>query len=512
MGKRREVFGMVLSVMCIMVLTACQKESAASVERAEQREAEEASIESETGTEESTASSQSEESSLQERDSEAMQMSESGGTGTDDNPMAAPRLPQTGRELGDFVPEGWEILDNVELDFNEDGISDYVGVLERGPVDMEGDAVYQEAPRILFAIAADGNDGYRLNFQDANLIRTRDEGGVFGDPYVPLTAEGASFTTHAYGGSAWKWSEDFTYIYWDGTWYLSLRESTYGYGSYVTSYERDDWETGIGIRKKRSDEFSDMEEDWEEEGDLSGEEAAEETDSERDGKEPGFDVEYELVLEEPPTLYQVGMRWWLALKRVTDWTVESVELAAGMTIPKERVKRPEEVYLGGYCDENWVLYSFGDEDSGDHYLAGYRWQDRTLSVLARETGQIDDIQVYQGKVYYTAEVVEKIRYRTSQDGQEQVVEEADTVGIQLIRMNPDGSEKETVFVYRFPGADQEIMEGWPPYLAFFYEISGGEIVAEIYIGSEPHPVWRMRADGSEQRQIGQIPAEEQPGD
>ena len=46
-----------------------------------------------------------------------------------------------------------------------------------------------------------------------------------------------------------------------------------------------------------------------------------------------------------------------------------------------------------------------------------------------------------------------------------------------------------------------------PYLALIYEISGDEIVAEVYVGNEPHPVCRMNCDGSGLRWIGQIPAE-----
>lgn len=45
----------------------------------------------------------------------------------DDGSQGVPRLPDTGRRLEDFVPDGWEILDKVELDFNQDGISDYIG-------------------------------------------------------------------------------------------------------------------------------------------------------------------------------------------------------------------------------------------------------------------------------------------------------------------------------------------------------------------------------------------------
>ena len=63
-----------------------------------------------------------------------------------------PQLPGAGEGLRDFVPDGWVLLDSVELDYNEDGVTDHVGVLETG----EG------LPRILFAVASDGTDGYRL--------------------------------------------------------------------------------------------------------------------------------------------------------------------------------------------------------------------------------------------------------------------------------------------------------------------------------------------------------------
>lgn len=178
----------------------------------------------------------------------------------DDGSQGVPRLPDTGRRLEDFVPDGWEILDKVELDFNQDGISDYIGVLDVDREEPEGDRIlriYQDYPRILFAIASQETDGYCLDFQDINLIRTRNEGGVFGDPYLPLTAGGTWFTTHTYGGSGWKWSEDSTYTYRDGTWWLTLREATSGYGAFITSYTEDDWEKGVGIRKRRS-EFSDL--------------------------------------------------------------------------------------------------------------------------------------------------------------------------------------------------------------------------------------------------------------
>lgn len=429
--------------------------------------------------------------------SEADEKPEQKGTGSGDGeetaPGEVPQLPETASELTGFVPEGWEILDSVELDFNEDGIPDYIGVLQAAMIDKGGYQAYQDDPRILFAAAGDGAGGYRLDFQDINLIRTRGEGGVFGDPYEPLTAEGTSFTTHAYGGSAWRWAEDYTYTCRGGTWRLTSSETIYGYGSYVTSYSRNDWDAGTGIRKERSSEFSDMEKNWE-----NGE----------DWDSVKYDLEYELSLDEPLTLEQAGKRWWLAKDRVTDWKVASVTCAAGVELSEEKAKRPDEAYLE-YCDEDCILYSFSEEDSGLYYLAMYRWEDRVLSVLAQDRGAIDYPEIYKGKIYYATDIVENVRYKIWQDGKEQTAEEEDTVGVRLNRMSPDGTGKETVFEYRYPEEGQETRENRIPYLSLIYEICGDEIIAEVYIGDEPHPFYRMNVDGSGVKKIGQVPMAEE---
>ncbi len=417
---------------------------------------------------------------------------EAPASGKESVPGETPQLPAKASNLAAFAPEGWALLDSVELDFNQDGIPDYVGVLEAAGIEGEEGWTYQDAPRILFAAAGDGAGGYRLDFQDINLIRTRAEGGVFGDPYEPLTAEGTSFTTHAYGGSAWRWSEDYTYTCRGGTWYLTASETTYGYGSYITSHSRDDWDSGKGIRKERSSEFSDMEENWE------NWESMEDWDSEK------YDLEYELPLDEPLTLEQAGNRWWLAKDRVTDWEVASVTCAAGVELSEEQVERPGEAYLE-YCDEDCALYSFSNGESGLSYLAMYRWEDRTLSVLAQEEDAINQPELYEGKIYYVTDIVEPVRYKTAQDGEEQTAEEEDTVGVRLNRIALEGTGKETIFTYRYPEEGQEIRESQIPYLALIYEISGGEIIAEVYIGGKPHPFYRMKTDGSGAKKIGQVP-------
>lgn len=419
-------------------------------------------------------------------------------TETEEAPKETPHLPAVGGEPADFVPDGWELWDSVELDFNEDGIPDYVGVLQAALTDEDGDQTFQlEYPRILFAIASDGAAGYRLDFQDVNVIRTRDEGGVYGDPYLPLTAKGTSFTTHTYGGSAWRWSEDYTYTYREGVWWLASSESAYGFYDYITAYQRNDWESGVGIRKKRSSEFSDMDENiaMTKNGDLES---------------IAYDLEYEVPLDEQMTLEQAGRRWWLAPGRVTDWEVKETVFAADVDITADKIKPPEEAFTD-YCDENCLLYTFrvdSDTEEGACYLAMYGWQDKVLSVLAQGEPSIDDAKFYDGKIYYVSEIAENVTYQMAGAGKERIQEKEETVGVRLNRMEPDGSGKEVIFEYRYLDSASEVMEDFIPYISMIYEISGGEIVVEVFLGAEPpkpHPFYRMKADGSRQERIGQVP-------
>lgn len=488
--RRNAVVSAVIMGMCILVLTGCQEDAAQNqVEPAPVSETDVAAGGGDLTQRGIAATEISAEAAASSGEDQEASESE-----TDNSMKEAPRLPESGRRLADFVPEGWQVCDSVELDFNEDGIPDYVGVLQAVATNEEGYQVYPSGyPRILFGIASEGTEAYRLDFQDVNVIRTRDEGGVFGDPYQPLTAEGTSFTTHTYGGSAWRWSEDYTYTYREGTWWLTASEKTYGYGDYITDYGKNDWVSGVGIRKKRSSDWGPMEDNF-----------ALITDGDWDAV--GYDLEYEVPLDGKMTLEQAGKRWWLAKERVTDWEVKETVFAADVELSPDSVKLPGEAYIE-YCDEERALYTFTvDSDTGErsHYLAMYSWRDKVLSVLAREDSPMQYPQFYDGKIYFASEIVENATYGKTADGKEQITQE-ETVGVRLNRMEPEGTGKEVIFEYRYPETPQDIMESRIPYLSLNYEIGGGEIVVEVYLGGEAHPFYRMKTDGSGQERIGQVP-------
>ena len=91
---------------------------------------------------------------------------------------------------------------------------------------------------------------------------------------------------------------------------------------------------------------------------------------------------------------------------------------------------------------------------------------------------------------------------------DRVIDGEDVVGQRVVRMNLDGTEKETIFTYRYPGTNQPVLEEEPPYMSISdFSVSGGEIVLEVYISDEDHPWYRMNTDGSKQRKIGQVSEE-----
>lgn len=402
-------------------------------------------------------------------------------------PKELPQLPETGIRLADFVPEGWELLDSVELDFNEDGEVDYVGVLGAWSKDKDQDRAHYSCPRILFAIVSDGAAKYRLDFQECNLIY-RGYGKKYGeDNNRPLTANGTCFTIHAVGGSGdWKWSRDSTYTYQKGIWWLTLSEETDREQDYITGYYRNDWESGVGIRKRGNAEFRDREKNSQEKN--------------NDCASLEFDVEYELSLDDPLTLEQAGKRRYSARSQMTDWEVKEIVFAAGVELSENMVMYPYEDIPPDYCDENCELYVFNSDDltfEGSWYLGMYGYQDRTLTVLAEEVFPIEEPKMYKGKIYYSV--------KSLKDDKEGTEEGKNLADYSINRIQPDGSRKETVFEYRYQETKQETEKRKTPYLITSYEISGDEIVVRVNVYEESQIFYRMKTDGSRQEKIGQIP-------
>ncbi len=473
--RRKNLFISVLMVTGLVFLTGCGNDSA-----------ENSFVENQA---EDVAVSDTEETKNEffALEGENPDQEEEGSEINDSMPKEVPQLPETGAKLADFVPEGWELLDSVELDFNEDGMTDYVGILREADIDPV-DYIWETEnfPRILFALAGDGMAGYRMDFQDSELL----SGEICYDG--TLSAEGVAFTTHTGFGSGlhrWKRSGssstylDHTYTYREGSWWHTLSQEICRYGDYIVYYEKNDWENGVKIRKRASTDWADIEERWDfiENGERSPEE---------------YDLEYELPLDEPPmSLEQIRAHEELSPYGVTDWEVKDIIFAEGAELLENMVKTPDEKSPGVSCEwgENDVFYVFSVDSGKDREfdcLAIYDRQNKALSVLAKEETEIDDICRHKGKIYYSVKIME----------------EEEAVGVRLNRMELDGSGKETIFEYRYQGTEQEIQEDGMPSLGLYFEIGGDEIVAQVYIGNgNLDPFYRMKTDGSGREKIGQMP-------
>ncbi len=152
------------------------------------------------------------------------------------------------KNLTEFIPTGWEILDSVSFDYNNDLLLDYVVIIETieniaykkswGNVEMEMD----DKPRILFILKGTKN-GFTLDCQANELILTSGQGGMMGDPYQGLYVSGNQLCTSFGGGSRDKWNLSHCFIHKNNNWILRSTETSGGHAElmYHMNY---DFETG----------------------------------------------------------------------------------------------------------------------------------------------------------------------------------------------------------------------------------------------------------------------------
>ena len=68
-----------------------------------------------------------------------------------------------------------------------------------------------EQPRPLLILVRDANGALKLAKRSAKAVFCRNCGGMMGDPFQGVTIEKGRFTIEHYGGSAWRWSSNFTF-------------------------------------------------------------------------------------------------------------------------------------------------------------------------------------------------------------------------------------------------------------------------------------------------------------
>ena len=382
------------------------------------------------------------------------------------------QLPLKGAVVQDFIPSGWHLLDSVSFDFNHDGLEDIAAVTEAAVPQTYDDLTDNEEPwnpRILFVLQNTG-DGYVLSLEDENAIRTRDEGGIWGDPWEPLSAEGDAFTVNAYGGSNWRWAEHFTYKYRNDQWVLTQSGvSSYFMGETRSEYLYD-YENGRGSRMEAND--------------------------------CGKTVTYEVRLDPPPAIKNYDFNSVrLRPPPLPPFTVKDYRAAPGINIKGIQIPPPStDESAGGHIlhTQDYVGYRFFTNTK--EYFAVYHLKSQTVYVVAEldKTAQgfmkaaFNNAWFYNGRIYLNPAYSRDLGRLKETD-----VDTTKLYTTELIAMQPDGAAPQTLFTHQFETRADYV------YLTLLCEFGGGEVVINVY-GPDPQLFYRVDINNGKPELLGEL--------
>jgi hypothetical protein len=133
-------------------------------------------------------------------------------------------------EVKPFVENGMVAIALESGDLNGDGTKDFILVLTKPVADPSryDDAGDAFRPTLILTRNASG----KLSVASRNdaIAFCRNCGGVMGDPFQGVEIQGAGFTVANYGGSNWRWSNEFRFSYSrrDKQWQLvSVKETSF---------------------------------------------------------------------------------------------------------------------------------------------------------------------------------------------------------------------------------------------------------------------------------------------
>lgn len=161
------------------------------------------------------------------------------GADEDDTDPDPTRLSHEVRAL---VEPGTRLFKARVADLNLDGRPDLVYILHRLPPTPEGDEL-EERQRPL-RIALRGADGrLRVVATNETLVQCHTCGGIWPEPFDELSARPGEFTVGHYGGSRWRWSDRWRFVYdpQARTWFLDrvqLGQDVEEGGHQVSTYVR----------------------------------------------------------------------------------------------------------------------------------------------------------------------------------------------------------------------------------------------------------------------------------
>lgn len=172
-------------------------------------------------------------------------------------------IPSTGKDMGAFVPSGYDTMATAIGDLNGDGKPDMVLVLHDKREDSAvsgSDIVENNRPLIVLLKT---NDGWKVAAKSVNVVLCKDCGGVYGDPFMQVYIRNGVILVDHYGGSNWRWGYTHKFRYRDGDFYLiGLTKDSYcvfggtacgDIGSASRDFEDINFVTGQRERQKTSE-------------------------------------------------------------------------------------------------------------------------------------------------------------------------------------------------------------------------------------------------------------------
>lgn len=130
-------------------------------------------------------------------------------------------------EVMPFVENGTKAIALESADLNGDGMKDFILVLER-QISEDEQSDYPKDQRPLLILVRDKDNKLTEAKRNESMVMCSQCGGIFGDPFAGITIGKNTFTVNHYGGSAWRWTADYTFNYSriDKTWQLVKIEKT----------------------------------------------------------------------------------------------------------------------------------------------------------------------------------------------------------------------------------------------------------------------------------------------
>lgn len=132
------------------------------------------------------------------------------------NPPAASKESSVS-ELQSYIPSGSKLLDSKIGDLDGDGRPDALLVLDHS---KGNEKLGEGSPRTIVVLVRDASGALRRAAQNDRLVPCETCGGIVGDPYGYVRVENGRFTVAVGGGSRERWSDDYTFAYADGDWFV----------------------------------------------------------------------------------------------------------------------------------------------------------------------------------------------------------------------------------------------------------------------------------------------------